>query len=160
MSLVMECGELRYEAQLPMYVISLRLHFFVAIHVVTTQPYDGQRTYESLSEFAKEYISKPVCSVKNIDICDADVKTIIQDISKKSVEELKAIVESVDKQIESAQSKFEEEVEKMQKEYEAMTEKLTKGNDAIREETNYKWVQQVLGTMDGGDKKSAMEDEL
>merc|ERR1719247_140408 len=69
------------------------------------EDYDGGREYEDLETFAAENL-KPMCSPKNIDLCDADKK---------------------------AEITFEEEVQKLQTRYEELEKAKTEAQKAVKE---------------------------
>jgi hypothetical protein len=83
---------------------------------------DNNRTYEALSNFAQENL-KPVCSVANIDLCDADKKAQIQMYAKLSADELNAAVKTEEEKLTKADEEFKEALAKYCK-------KLLKDKDA------------------------------
>jgi hypothetical protein len=86
--------------------------------------YSGNRTYEALSSFAKENL-KPVCSVANVDLCDADKKAQIQMYTKLSVDELNAAVETEEEKLTKADEEFKAALATYQEDY----KKLLKDKD-------------------------------
>jgi len=96
------------------------------------QDYDGGRTFKELQKFAKENL-KPVCSPKNIDLCDAAKKTEIAALQAMSVADLTSKIEEKEAEQKSAEKEFEEEVEKLQKRYEALEEEKKEKLAAIKE---------------------------
>merc|ERR1712216_417978 len=68
------------------------------------EDYQGGRTYEDLSAFAKENLG-PSCGPANLDLCDDD---------------LKAKIAEGEKALEDAESNFKSEVEKLQAKYESL----------------------------------------
>lgn len=68
-----------------------------------SQLYEGERDYESLAAFAKENISKPICSHLNIEHCSPEETAIINDLRKKSRAELDEITDSVMERVTKAQ---------------------------------------------------------
>merc|ERR1711865_414112 len=71
------------------------------------QTYEGGRTYDDLETFATENL-KPVCSPKNIDLCDDDKKA------------------------EEAEAEFKAEVEKLQARYTALSEEKDEKVAAVK----------------------------
>jgi thioredoxin-like negative regulator of GroEL len=127
----------------------------------TPENYEGGRDYESLSEFAKEHISKPVCSVRKIEVCDDETKALIEDLRKKTDDDLLAVEETVKQRIETAQTNYEAAVEKLSAEYEELTKGFQDEMDAARIDNNLKWVQQILSERGVKDKPSEEKnDEL
>lgn len=106
--------------------------------------YEGDRSYEALSEFAKKTISKPICSVSNTENCDAEVKKLIQDLEKKDVEELKTMVKDADTKVSEAETLFEDEIEKLQKAFESLESAYNEKVSKIKDETNYKLVRALV----------------
>lgn len=83
------------------------------------QDYGGGRDYDELLEFASKNL-KPMCSVKNIGLCDEEQKSKIEKFLAMSVEDLTSAIEGEEKKIEDAQAKFEEEVQKLQEKFEEL----------------------------------------
>lgn len=132
--------------------------------------YEGEPTYEAMSVFAKEHLSTPKCTMKRQGTCTEEEKAIITEMLSKSKEELvemeekifarvdeeddefQKIVEAMNAEFdameESLQSKSEEEVEQimmeMDERFEVQTKQFNAKIDAIRAETNFKWIQQAI----------------
>ena len=85
------------------------------------QDYNGARTYEDLKKFAEENL-KPLCSVKNIDLCDAEKKAQIEKYSGMSTEDLEKAVAEEEKKIADAEELFKTEVSKLQATYTKLNE--------------------------------------
>ena len=81
--------------------------------------YQGPRSYDALKEFADENL-KPMCSVKNIDLCDDEKRALIEKYQGMSVEDLEGAVEEKMKLIDEAEETFHNEVEKLQQKYESL----------------------------------------
>lgn len=96
------------------------------------EDYQGARSYADLAKFAKENL-KPVCSVANIDLCDADKKAQIEKYLKLSVEELTKSVEEEEKKLEKAEEDFKAAVEKLQAEYQKLSEDKDAAIAAVKE---------------------------
>merc|ERR1719221_1873731 len=97
------------------------------------EDYDGGREYADLEKFAKENL-KPLCSVANIDLCDADKKKQIQGYQAMSTKELSAKAEAIEAEMKEASETFDKEVEKLQAKYEQLekdkTETIKKRKDS------------------------------
>lgn len=106
--------------------------------------YQGGRDYESLSEFAKENISKPICSIQNIDVCSDEEKTTIKELQGKTEEELLALNEDYKSKMDAAQTKIDKVIEELTEKYEASMKEYEADTSTIQKETNNKWVRQVL----------------
>jgi hypothetical protein len=105
--------------------------------------YDQGRDYASLKAFADENL-KPSCSPFNLELCEGAEKARIEELSKKSLEELKAETTAVEEQLEKADDEFEEEVEKLQAEYMKMMEASEKKKEELKKSSNYKEIKSVL----------------
>jgi len=58
------------------------------------------------------------------------------------------------------QTVYDKAVEEIQQRYEAITNEFNAEIDAVRAETHYKWVQQVLAETDEDDEPEATGEEL
>merc|ERR1719434_520589 len=66
------------------------------------EDYEGGRDFDELKTFAEENL-KPMCSPKNIDLCDDEKKKEIADLQAMSAEDLSAKIEAGEKQIADAE---------------------------------------------------------
>lgn len=80
------------------------------------QDYQGGRDLASLRKFATDNL-KPVCSVKNIDLCDDEKKDTIKKFQEMSSEDLEAAIAVEEKKLEDAEINFKAEVQKLQDTY-------------------------------------------
>ena len=126
---------------------------------MSPETYEGERDYDSFSAFAKEHISKPVCSVYKVENCDKDELVVIKDLRSKTKEELEQIAVGVEEKVGVAEAEFDAEVEKLQKRYDELTEDFNAKLDKIKADGQYKFIQQILqsteyqdghGSGDGG----------
>ena len=117
--------------------------------------YDQGRDYASLKAFADENL-KPSCSPFNLELCEGAEKARIEELFKKSLEELQAEVSAVDEQLEKAEDDFEQEVEKLQAQYMKMMEESEKKKDELKKKSNFKEIKSVLAFK----KSQAKNDEL
>lgn len=85
------------------------------------QDYAGGRTLDDLKKHVEENL-KPMCSVKNIDLCDAEKKAEIEKYQAMDVATLEAAVKTEEKKLEEAEANFKAEVQKLQDKYQALTE--------------------------------------
>merc|ERR1712107_720851 len=74
--------------------------------------------------FAKENL-KPLCSPKNLDLCDEEKKKQIQDLQAMSNEDLDAKIEELEGQMKSTSEDFDKAVEGLQAQYEEMEKNKT-----------------------------------
>jgi hypothetical protein len=90
------------------------------------QDYQGGRDFDSLKKFAEENL-KPMCSPKNIDLCDDAKKAEITKFQAMSDADLDKAIAEEEKKLEDAEAEFKEEVQKLQDKYTALnTEKEEK----------------------------------
>mmetsp|Transcript_31755 Transcript_31755/g.66570 ORF Transcript_31755/g.66570 Transcript_31755/m.66570 type:complete len:219 (+) Transcript_31755:243-899(+) len=85
------------------------------------QDYQGGRSLDDLKKFATENL-KPLCSVKNIDLCDADKKAEIEKYQSMDTAALLAAVVAEEKKLEAAEEFFKSEVQKLQETYTKLSE--------------------------------------
>jgi protein-disulfide isomerase-like protein with CxxC motif len=85
------------------------------------QDYQGGRDYDALKKFADENL-KPMCSPKNIDLCDADKKAQITKYQGMSDDELAAAITAEEKKLDDAEAHFKAEVQKLQDKYSALSQ--------------------------------------
>ena len=106
--------------------------------------YPGAHDYESLSEFAKKAISKPICTARNPEHCDPTEWKVIQSLDSKSTEELVEIFEHARGQMRLRHETFQiEETRVMEKQ-----KKLAKEFHAIVDEAagdyDFKLLMQIM----------------
>jgi len=92
------------------------------------EDYEGARSFDELQKFAKENL-KPMCSPKNIDLCDDDKKAEIARLQAMSEADLQTEIDAKEKLMADAEETFKTEVNKLQEAY----EKLQKDKDAALE---------------------------
>lgn len=85
------------------------------------QDYSGGRDYSSLEKFAKENL-KPMCSPKNIDLCDDEKKAELVKYQGMSAGDLASAIAAEEKKLEDAESLFKAEVQKLQEKYQALNQ--------------------------------------
>jgi protein disulfide-isomerase-like protein len=84
------------------------------------QDYQGGRTYDDLKKFAEENL-KPMCSVKNIDLCDDAKKADIKKYQDMSAEDLDAAIATEEKKLEDAEAEFKAAVQQLQEKYSSLS---------------------------------------
>ena len=84
------------------------------------QDYQGGRTYDDLKKFADENL-KPICSPKNIDLCDDDKKAEITKFQSMSDADIDAAIAAEEKKMGDAEAEFKDEVQKLQDRYSALS---------------------------------------
>merc|ERR1712113_1012302 len=95
------------------------------------EDYDGGREYDELKKFADENL-KPLCSVANIDLCDAEKKKQIEAYMAMPTSELSEKVEATQTKMKEAETTFEAEVEKLQAKYEELEKEKTAKVTALK----------------------------
>ena len=98
---------------------------------VDLQDYQGGRDFDSLDKFATDNL-KPVCSPKNLDLCDADKKKEIEKFQAMSDEDLEKAINEKEEEQEKIESEFKELVEGLQKTYQEANEKKDKALEDIK----------------------------
>merc|ERR1719359_2662999 len=83
------------------------------------EDYEGGRSFDDIQKFAAENL-KPMCSPKNIDLCDDDKKAEIEKFQAMSDDDLDAAIAAEEEKLEEAEKTFKKEVEKLQKKYEGL----------------------------------------
>ena len=81
--------------------------------------YQGGRSYDDLSAFAKENL-KPMCGLGNIDLCDDAKKALIESLLAMSKDDLEKAVETETLKIVDADETFKSELKKLQEKYEEL----------------------------------------
>jgi F0F1-type ATP synthase membrane subunit b/b' len=134
---------------------------------MSAETYDGPREYEAFSEFAKEHISAPICSVYRVENCSDEAKKIIDGLESKSQEELEVLVAGAEEKVKEEEEKFDAEVSKIQVRYDAMVEAFNLNLEEIKGKYNYKFVEQIMtirqvaaDEMSGADGEEFVADEL
>lgn len=85
------------------------------------QDYQGGRSYGDLKTFAEENL-KPMCSVKNIDLCEPDKKAEIEKYLGMDVAVLEKAVAEEETKLADAEAEFKAEVQKLQDTYSKLSE--------------------------------------
>jgi hypothetical protein len=83
------------------------------------QDFEGEREFSALQKFAKENL-KPMCSVKNLDLCDDAKKALIKKYQAMDGSALNDLIIEKETEEKEASKNFDEEVEKLQKRYEEL----------------------------------------
>uniref|UniRef100_A0A7S3L0R3 Thioredoxin domain-containing protein n=1 Tax=Amphora coffeiformis TaxID=265554 RepID=A0A7S3L0R3_9STRA len=118
---------------------------------------DHDRSYATLSAFAKKHISKPPCNLKNIDHCGATERKLLTELSQKPRQELEAMEEKAHEKVAEVELKFDAKIADIQAQYAQIVAEFNTELDQVRQDTNYKWIQQVLRHWD---EKDEAEGEL
>lgn len=95
------------------------------------QDYQGGRSYAEFEKFANENL-KPMCSPKNLDLCDDEKKAEIVKIQAMPAAELDAAIAAEEKKMEEAEAEFKSEVDKLQQRYTALSEEKDAKVEAVK----------------------------
>jgi hypothetical protein len=96
------------------------------------EDYDGGRNYEDLETFADASL-KPLCSPKNIELCEDDKKKQLEEMMAMSADKIDSLVEEKEAALKEAEAKFDAEVAKLQETYEALDKAKTATQQKIKE---------------------------
>ena len=119
--------------------------------------YRGSLEYQSLSSFAKDNISTLPCSVKNLDACSSKIQKLINKFRDKTQDELVELEKQVLKQVEEEQTRFDKAALKLQQQYTDLADNFNTKIDKLREDSGFKWIQQILNEME--EESESVEDE-
>lgn len=106
--------------------------------------YNGETDYESMSRFAQDRLSKPICSVFNLDNCSGEEKELVKSLMEKSIDDLESIMVDVEHKVKVAEGEFDAEVTNIQGKYDSLVKQFNDDLDTIKESYNYKYVEQIL----------------
>jgi hypothetical protein len=95
------------------------------------QDYQGGRTYDDLKKFADENL-KPLCSPKNLDLCDDDKKAEIVKFQSMSSADLDAAIAKEEEKLGAAEADFKAEVQKLQDRYSALSSEKDAAIEAVK----------------------------
>lgn len=101
-------------------------------------------SYEALSAFAQQHISTLPCSIYHMEQCDDTVRQILQGFMEQSPAALQALEEQIETRMATLEQTLETKIAAIQAEYRSLVEEFNTALDEIRDETHYKWLQQVL----------------
>lgn len=126
---------------------------------LSPESYDGERTYEALAAFATENIGDPICNVFHTENCsDADKQAIIL-LQGKTQAELEVLAVATESEVKGEEEKYDKEVEQLQKQFDGVVLAFNEKLDVIKKEHNYKFVEQILASMEsvGADANAGEE---
>lgn len=106
--------------------------------------YRGDKSYASLSQFAKQNISKPMCSPANVEPCEPNMRKQIESILKMNKKQLDKAIQKQEKAMEKAETTFAKEFQKMQTKYDKVAADHAAKEARIRQ--NIKMIQAVIQT--------------
>jgi len=110
----------------------------------SAEQYEGGRDYESLKEFADEHVTKPVCSIFNVEVCSDKEKAEITAMEGKTDKELLDEAKSIADMVKAEEKKFEEFIVEIQMQYELRQEGHDLKLKMIKEKYKYKYLQMIM----------------
>jgi len=96
------------------------------------QKYEGGRDEKALKKFAEEKL-QPMCSPKNIDLCDAEKKAQIEKFQAMDAEELKGVIAKAEEEMNEVEATFKKNVEGLQKQYEGYMKEKEEKTQAVKD---------------------------
>lgn len=81
------------------------------------EQYEESKSYEDLSAFAKDTLTKPLCSPATYDGCDKKTKTKLEKLWKMTTTDLEKAIQEKENAMKQAEIDFQKTFEKMQKDY-------------------------------------------
>ena len=97
------------------------------------EEYTGGRDYDDLSNFAEENLTKPICSVSNMDLCDAKKRRAIERYLELPLSDISSKIAKEEQKLEEAEADFAESVAKLQAEYQQLSEEKEATVEAVKE---------------------------
>jgi len=122
--------------------------------------YDGEMDYESMLSFARENLSKKLCSVHNIDFCSPEQKSVIDDFKGKSRDELDDMLEEVEKQAKADEDEFNNAVLELQEQYKKLVNSYNVKIEELNQQTHYALLQSVITLKESQDNEGKTSYEL
>jgi len=110
----------------------------------SAQQYQGDRDYASLKAFADEFVTKPVCSISQLDACTEEEKAKIAATEAKSDDELMAAAQAIADLAKEEEKKYDVFVDSLQTQYEQRTKEHNDKMTSITMENDVKYIEQVL----------------
>ena len=106
--------------------------------------YYGSTDFESLSEFAKKSISKPICTAHVPENCMAEDLAVLKSFLSKSTEELEEIEQKARNRMIAVQDEFEVKERELLSQQQALLNEMKDVINDAAGEFDYKLVIQVL----------------
>ena len=116
--------------------------------------------YEVLSKFAQANISKPVCTVQRLQYCNDDERKMLDELMSKSIDELEKMELDIEQKLQEPEEKYQAGVRKIQEQHQALLDQYNEDIWRVRQETNFKWIQMVLGEKDAREYENAAQQDL
>lgn len=119
------------------------------------EDYQGGRDLDALKKFAADNL-KPMCSPKNIDLCDDDKKKEIEKFQAMSGDDLDKEIKAKEDLLSEAEETFKAEVQKLQDKYQSL---MKEKEDKLKEvkDSGLSLMKAVSAHADkGGDKKEEL----
>lgn len=108
------------------------------------QPYDGGRTYDELSQFAKENLV-PTCSPSNLKLCDSQTRQAMERLMAIPTVDLKKLVAEEEQRMNKVLETYEAKVEGLQRKFNQLKKERDIAVASIRDDnTGLKMMLSVL----------------
>jgi len=121
--------------------------------------YQAPRSYEDMAAFAKEHL-KPICTVKNMDLCDDEKKQQIAKYMDMNDDDLAKEIAKEEKKLEELEEDFKKAVARLQAEYQKLSEEKDEAISKVKH-SGVGLMRSVLSAkMKGKGEKAATKDEL
>lgn len=116
------------------------------------EDYKGARDYNSFANLAKDL--KPMCSPTNIQLCDEESKSKIEEFKAMGKETLDSAIKGLEEKIEGFEQTLKSEVEKLQAQYKKLLEEKDEKIAAVKKEGLglMKAVRAAIGTEESKDE--------
>merc|ERR1719401_2281937 len=113
------------------------------IDLTELDDYDGGTDYESLSEFAKNNL-KPSCSVSKMELCDDNIKNLIDVLKKKPIDDLYKAIDEIHENVYKVEDAFIDRLEALNQESDELFETLQDRILLIKKESYYNYMEEIL----------------
>lgn len=108
-------------------------------------------TYADLAALAQAHLSRPPCNVDALAHCDEATRAVLTNFLGQPRAALETLETSIDQRVADVELAFDAQITEIQQAYEELITDFTLQLQTIRQETDYKWLQQVLRRMDEED---------
>lgn len=98
--------------------------------------YEGGREYDALAKFARTGL-KPACSHVNTDLCTQDQKAKIEKFTAMPLEELKSMIDKIDKDLEAEEEDFDKSTDVLEEDYESASTAAETAKKVAKKEVSY-----------------------
>lgn len=97
------------------------------------EKYEGPRLFMDLEKFIETNL-KPLCSAHNLDLCDDETRTVIEELLKLSFKELDERVAKAEEELQAANEQFDKKLKQIQEEYLTIADTKQDAIDALKDD--------------------------